>query len=200
MTRLRGEQITREERLRRQRRKESYHLVAYKNKLPKDLEEDEDDMMFNHLTSIPKQKLRSDAARQYQIRDAKRRFFLEIARNVGDTTTQEFQDALDSLTKLYDPNDFDARTKRVSSSSSSSSSTKLQLEGMWISLTKPKFTNCFGNNQRNECLYKLGRMSFGMISIYIYTVHIGYLDLYACRLTHFVLFFQSLFLRYVPTI
>ena len=161
------------ERLRRQRRKGSYHLVASKNKLPKDLDEDEDDMLFKHLTAIPP-GLRRDE-KQISIQQAKKRLFKEIAKTGGDTTTVEFLAALEELTKMYDPTKFDARkkpprrsrssrtnsTRRSSSSSSSSSSKGLEIEGMWITLSKPNYSDCLGKTEKEEYLYTLGRMSFG---------------------------------------
>jgi hypothetical protein len=154
------EQLTGEERLRRQRRKGSYHLVASKNKLPKDLEEDEDDMLFRHLTAMPPGLRRPDQ-NQLSIQEAKKRLFREIASSGGDTTTAGFQAALDMLTKLYDPTKFDARKKPSSTRSSIQKDQPLQLEGMWITLSRPNFSECLGQNPMDEYMYTLGRMSFG---------------------------------------
>jgi hypothetical protein len=157
------EQLTGEERLRRQRRKGSYHLVASKNKLPRDLEEDEDDMLFRHLTAVPLGGLRLSDQNQLSIQEVKKRLFREIASSGGDTATAGFQAALDMLTKLYDPTKFDARKKpsRSSTRSSIQKDQPLQLEGMWITLSRTNFSECLGQNPMDEYMYTLGRMSFG---------------------------------------
>jgi hypothetical protein len=163
--------LDREENLRRQRRKGAYHLVASKNRLPKDLEEEEEDydILFQHLTRIPP-GIKNPDQKQRWIQEAKKKLFRDMAKTGGDTTTPEFLQALELLTKLYDHTKFDARKKpeRRPSSSSSSSGRKisgkaepLQMEGMWITLSPPHFSACLGTNKDEEYLYTLGRMSFG---------------------------------------
>ena len=160
-----------EEQLRRSRRKDSYHLVASKNKLPKDLDEtdEEEDILFQHLTKISSsssQRRRSskdlDLQRSLKLRDdiqqAKKRLFRDIAKSGGDTTTQEFHDTLDTLLKLYDPTQFDARKILKKTKTTT-------LEGMWITLSKPNFIGCLGQNSNDEYMYTLGRMSFGKIIV-----------------------------------
>jgi hypothetical protein len=162
--------VSQEENIRRQRRKGSYHLVASKNRLPKDLEEDEDDMLFQHLTRIPARLKRVDQ-NEVGIQEAKKKLFRDMGKTGGDTTTLEFQQALELLTKLYDPTTFDARKKPSRSSSSSGRKSKqleqpLEFEGMWISLSRPNFAACLGQNENEEYLYTLGRMSFGTFGLY----------------------------------
>jgi hypothetical protein len=163
--------LDREENLRRKRRKGAYHLVASKNRLPKDLEEEEEDydILFQHLTRIPP-GIKNPDQRQRRIQEAKTKLFRDMAKTGGDTTTPEFLQALELLTKLYDHTKFDARKKpeqRPSSSSSSSGrkiigkAERLQMEGMWITLSPPHFSACLGTNKDEEYLYTLGRMSFG---------------------------------------
>lgn len=153
------EELTEEERLRRQRRKGSYHLVASKNKLPTDVEEEEDDMLFRHLTAIPRSPRNTRGQKQkLMIQEAKKRLFREIARSGGGTTTDEFRGALNMLSKLYDPTTFDARKKPPSSPHNDH---PVKLEGMWITLSKPSFSQCLGQTPDDNYMYTLGRMSFG---------------------------------------
>jgi hypothetical protein len=151
-----------EENLRRQRRKGAYHLVASKNRLPKDLEEEEDyDILFQHLIRIPPGIKHHDQTQRW-IQEAKKKLFRDMAKTGGDTTTPEFLQALELLTKLYDPTKFDARKRPDRSGRNISGNDEpLQMEGMWITLSPPHFSACLGTNKDEEYLYTLGRMSFG---------------------------------------
>jgi len=149
--------ITDSEHVRRKNRKGSYHLVASKNKLPTDPEDEEEDYLFRYLTSS-----QPGTKNQVYIQQAKTQLLRELARSAGDTTTPQYKAALDQLTKLYDPSSFDARKKpRKPSSSRARKMQSPELEGMWITLSKPQFTDCLGVNDDNEYMYTLGRMSFG---------------------------------------
>jgi len=162
--------ISAEEKVRRSRRKGSYHLVASRNKLPCDPDEQEDDSLFQYLTS--NDSLGRHAERRLALQDAKRNLLCELAHSGGDTTSVDFSKALAKLTDLWDPKHFDARkqpcrpiSKSSSSSGGSPKKQSPQLEGMWIDLSKPKFSGCLGTNSNNEFLYTLGRMSFGTYSV-----------------------------------
>jgi hypothetical protein len=88
-----------------------------------------------------------------------------LAKSQGDVTTPGFTSALEKLTNLYDPSMFDARKlppKPGRKSSRKSMPWTPQVEGMWISLSKPRFEGCLGNNAQKQPLYALGRMSFDM--------------------------------------
>lgn len=161
----------------RSRRKNSYHLVASKNRLLADPEEEEDDLLFNYLTKT--RVVQNNPQRDQQIRLAKTAVLRCLAQSAGDTSTPEFQSALTNLTQLFDPQSaFDARKlpprphhnrssrgslfRAEEKRSSTSSSPPPSVEGMWISLQKPRFQDCLGVNDGGEFEYTLGRMSFGM--------------------------------------
>jgi len=157
-----AEQAEQEER--RARRKGSYHLVASKNQLVENPEDEEDDFLFNFLIQPP-----PVANRREQIQQAKTQLIRSLAKNGGDVSTPEFQTSLDNLTKLYDVSSFDARKlpPRPSRKSRGGSYFKREqpsstpvVEGMWISLQKPRFQDCVGVNQDGYTQYTLGRMSF----------------------------------------
>lgn len=160
-------QLSNEEQIRRERRKGSYHLVASRNKLPRpdDPVEEEEDMLFKFLTEMSPDKSIS-AGKQLQIQEAKKQLIRDLAKSQGDVTTPGFCAALEQLTKLYDPFMFDARKlpkkPHKHSSRKKSISWEPQLEGMWITLSKPRFDGCLGSNAHRQWMYSLGRMSFDM--------------------------------------
>jgi hypothetical protein len=173
--------LTFQERQRREQRKGSYHLVASRNKLPitDDPEEENEDLLFRFLLTdddndLPRDK--SDGDRRLRIRQVKTQMFRDLARTSGDVTTAGFLANLERLIQLHDPSTFDARKlprdEGLTTAHSKKSPSKrldndknhsmLQLEGMWISLSKPKFEECLGMNDDGEFLYTLGRMTFDM--------------------------------------
>lgn len=138
-----------EESERRYRRKGSYHLVGSKNRLPPEPDEQDYDYLFQYLLDGSKQNRKLLAA--------KRAFLQDLAQSEGDTSTESFHRALDNLILASGEEGlkFDARAKLPKSSDKSP-----QLDGMWLSLSKPMFSDCLGFNSRNEPLYTLGRMAF----------------------------------------
>ena len=101
----------REESLRRQRRKGSYHLAVSRNKLPnwEDLKEDEgDNFLFRYLTSTSLYWQRCSSAAAI-LRKAKANLFLEIVGSNGETNTEGFDIVFEQLRRCYDPSKFDAR-------------------------------------------------------------------------------------------
>jgi len=69
----------------------------------------------------------------------------------GDTTTPEFQSSLAGL-----------RAHAKAGSTSTNSSDPVSIDGTWLSLSKPTFSECQGRNENGEYMYSLGRMSFDM--------------------------------------
>ena len=134
-----------EELERRSRRKGSYHLIASRNRLPTDPDAQDDDYMFKYLLA--------PSAKKMSLFEAKRNFLRVIASTAGDTTDPSFQRSLDRLIHERDTS-FDARIRP------STKATSPQMEGMWIALSQPQFTESLGRNEHNEVLYTLGRMSF----------------------------------------
>lgn len=143
--------VSKSEHDKRERRKTSYHLVASKNKLPTDPEEDSD-FLYHYLTSSrPGRKSTLDI----RIQTVKRQLLLELAKTEGVVETKEFSSLLEELMSLRDPSRYDARMEPHSEQ-------EAQLEGMWITLSKPKFPDCLGRNESGDYLYTLGRLSFDM--------------------------------------
>jgi len=159
-------QITEAEAIQREHRKTSYHLIASKNKLPKDPEESSD-YLYSYLTST---RLPSDkTSHELAIQTAKKKLILELAKNGGSVETDRFSEILDELVKLHDPSKFDARKlpsqpKKVAMKIDKKKGFMLEphLEGMWISLSQPKYFDCLGFNKEGDPMYTLGRMSFDM--------------------------------------
>ena len=151
----------------RTRRKGSYHLLATRNHLSEG--NAEDDLFFSYLTRRIPATRASD--RQQQIQMAKEASLRSLSQHAGDATTPEFQRAVADLTRLYDPiSAFDARqllspTPRRPTGSLFRAETMStpRLEGMWISLQRPRFENCLGTNSTGDYLYTLSRMTFGML-------------------------------------
>ena len=89
----------------------------------------------------------------------------------GDVTTEPFLFALKRLRGLYKRSGLDCRRRVVSTMTTTATSvdetagiggTTPQLEGMWLTLSRPNFHDCLGLNEQREYMYTLGRMSFGM--------------------------------------
>lgn len=138
-----------DEHVRRQRRKHSYHLVAGHNKLPTDIDDLHDDQLYKLLT-------KKEKGMRPGMQAAKSALINELAVSQGDVTTPTFLAALDKLTNLYDPSQFDARIK------TKRDNLKSHLGGVWMQLSKPNFPGCTGQNADGEFLYSLGHMSFDM--------------------------------------
>lgn len=149
--------LSESEQVRRNRRKGSYHLVASRNRLPSDQNDREEDGLFRYLTT--NESLGRHAERSLATLDAKKNLLSELARSGGDVTTASFAKVLQALVKLYDPTKFDAR--KLPRKPSKNKRAKPGLEGMWIDLSCPKFSDCLGVNSNNDFMYTLGRMSFG---------------------------------------
>jgi hypothetical protein len=138
------------ESIRRDRRKGSYHLLASKNRLPSDPDDQEEDYMFKYLLE--------PSCRKENALAAKRALLEDIATSGGDTTTASFQRSLEQLVQLSrGERSFDARQKP---------SKTPKMEGMWISLSKPQFSDSIGRNEHLEQMYTLGRMSFGKFNFF----------------------------------
>jgi hypothetical protein len=76
----------------------------------------------------------------------------ELKANGGDTSSVSFQSKLSVLTSFYLSSDNDART--VASA--------YELDGTWLTLTKPTYPDTKGRNEIGQYMYALGRMSFDM--------------------------------------
>ena len=79
---------------------------------------------------------------------AKTEALIALRNSFGDTSSPHFQCALKALSSIY------------------CQSTKVvdvhKLEGEWLTLSRPNFPDCLGQNINGDFVYTLGRMSFDM--------------------------------------
>ena len=143
--------ISRTEYKRRVQRKDSYHLVASRNRLPDNPEDEEEDMLFRYLMSVPEVSFRSSSSAK-SLRQAKELFLRELGRSKGDVTDPSVNSALQQLLQL---------SKVARNDLAPSQHTHPKIDGVWIDISKPKFPDCLGMNARMDYEYTLGRMSFG---------------------------------------
>lgn len=79
----------------------------------------------------------------------------ELKANGGDINSISFQSKLAVLTSFYRSSNNDARMVDGNVSA-------FDLEGCWLTLTKPTYHEAIGRNEIGQYLYALGRMSFDM--------------------------------------
>jgi len=84
--------------------------------------------------------------------NAKLELLRTLAISGGDVTNKSFLFALEQLRALHGT-DFDARF---------ADSGEKHLEGNWLIISRPHYTECLGKNTNGEYLYTLGRMSFDL--------------------------------------
>jgi hypothetical protein len=73
----------------------------------------------------------------------------------GDTSSHEFLNIVQILTSYYSARGWDDRWTAEDTSPRA-------MDGKWLNLAKPTFTECKGRNERGESIYTLGRVSFDM--------------------------------------
>lgn len=149
---------------RRERRKDSYHLVASRNRLPADPEDREEDVLFNYLLS-PQMAVARQTDHTRAIRQAKTNLLVAMASSGGDVTTAECAQAIETLTRFNTFVDVSQIPAEIPPNASPRLSNKPQLpprqmEGMWIDISKAKYQDCLGTNGNGDYQYTLGRMSF----------------------------------------
>jgi hypothetical protein len=115
--------------------------------LPQDIvhivEDDEDSQLLAPLApSSEVEKAREDVLQT-------------LAATKGDVDSNNFKNAVDPLEKYFSKKDLDTRPHVVGADS---------VDGMWLTLTKPTFFGCLGENDNGDPMYTLGRMSFDMFS------------------------------------
>mmetsp|Transcript_15706 Transcript_15706/g.23413 ORF Transcript_15706/g.23413 Transcript_15706/m.23413 type:complete len:772 (+) Transcript_15706:97-2412(+) len=90
------------------------------------------------------------------IDNAKLELLRYLAISGGDITNKPFLFALEQLRALYVMTDFDARF--------ASPGGDKHLEGNWLTISRPNFSECLGTNTNGDYMYTLGRMSFDMFA------------------------------------
>lgn len=93
--------------------------------------------------------------RANEIYSAKAALTAELSSNGGDTTTAKFASHLEILHTSYSSRGWDARWIREDT-------TPFCMDGTWLSLSKPTFSECQGRNEKGQYSYSLGRLSFDM--------------------------------------
>ena len=79
----------------------------------------------------------------------------DLKRSGGDTTTSAFCTYLDILQSFYCSRGWDARWNDKDSAPSN-------MDGTWLTMSKPTYSDSQGHNQAGEYRYTLGRLSFDM--------------------------------------
>ena len=137
---------------------EVYHTIAAKAKLSALKSGDKSSQsLLQYLVSSNSGGAQTHTA---TVRKAKAGLLRELMKSGGDTTTRGFQLALEQLLVWSSLHDFDANVVPLESASDDGNATP-KLEGTWITLSKPQFSDCQGVNENEDFLYTLGRMSFG---------------------------------------
>jgi hypothetical protein len=90
-----------------------------------------------------------------EIQQAKDNVLQSLASTKGDVDSEKFQATVDPLQKYFSKQELDTRPHVVGSDS---------IDGMWLTLSKPTFFGCLGENDNGDPMYTLGRMSFDMFS------------------------------------
>lgn len=88
------------------------------------------------------------------IEDAKMKMIEDLRSSGGSVETPQFLECLEILQTYY--------AQRNISDQRSSHDYVTELEGNWLTLSKPTYTEMKGKNEKGESLYSLGRISFDM--------------------------------------
>jgi hypothetical protein len=102
-------------------------------------------------------------AAEIHIVENRKRYLLDaLADAHGETSSPKFLKAVDELVQahkrfhnLYRGSTFDVRKDPCDG-------TPHPLEGIWLTVSKPNYSECLGQNSDGEYMYTLGRMSFDM--------------------------------------
>jgi len=79
----------------------------------------------------------------------------DLRKSGGDTTTSAFHTYLDMLQSFYSSRGLDARWDDQDSA-------PFAIDGTWLTMSKPTYSDSQGRNQTGEYKYTLGRLSFDM--------------------------------------
>jgi len=79
-----------------------------------------------------------------------------LAVTQGDVDSSKFLNSIDPLLKYFTQKELDTRPHLLNQAES--------VDGMWLTLSKPSFFGCLGENDNGDPMYTLGRMAFDMFS------------------------------------
>ncbi|KAG7352113.1 plastid lipid-associated PAP/fibrillin family protein [Nitzschia inconspicua] len=94
-------------------------------------------------------------ARSSEVEKARDDILQTLAVTKGDVDSDQFKISVDPLEKYFSKEELDTRPHVVGTNS---------VDGMWLTLSKPTFFGCLGENDNGDPMYTLGRMSFDMFS------------------------------------
>ena len=98
-------------------------------------------------------------ATELQIQQARDGLLHALAISGGATDSDAFRNALLVLQEHYTT---DHNHMRATAQNMLRTSASQQAEGLWLTLTKPSFFDCLGDNDQGDPMYTLARMSFNM--------------------------------------
>ena len=98
---------------------------------------------------------------QEQITLLKEHLIDHLQKTGGDTTAAAFRNCLQQLKSAYAHRKAANASTKASTTVNQSPAT-LCIDGTWLTLSKPTFSECQGRNQNGEYMYTLGRMTFDM--------------------------------------
>lgn len=149
-------------RVERLRRK--YHKMALKIKLKPITEETVQQRESKYVATRGGHRLERHAL----VNEAKQKIIAELTRSGGDPATPAAQAAIETLVANHRSKNFDPRKlvcrPDCGRTTMMMSDTGLQLEDTWITLTKPLYQDCMGVNANQDCMYTMGRMTFGTLA------------------------------------
>ena len=90
------------------------------------------------------------------LREAKANVLFALKQSRGCTEDHDFQSALNRLETLFKSTGSDFRCIKYQKSK------KNELDGVWLTMSNPKYQECLGRNAIGDYIYTLGRMSFDM--------------------------------------
>jgi hypothetical protein len=105
-------------------------------------------------TILPVQAIEEGPVSVPTVQAARDSILQALAVHGGETDSSEFQSALAVLTE---------HDRHVGTDGEHDPSPNT-VEGMWLTLTKPTFFDCLGENDAGDPMYTLGRMSFDLFS------------------------------------
>jgi hypothetical protein len=128
----------------------------------------DDDVEEDYCVVFPPKmmNLTKPRATTAEVLNAREGLLYELAISGGETTSATFQDCLTILQDNY-MNQVQLEYEDIMNHTSNASNVRNPYavhEGTWLTLTKPTFFGCLGENDNGDPLYSLGRMTFDMFT------------------------------------